>query len=78
MQQFFIFLFQIKTPKNCKKKMAPKVGLEPTTDRLTADCSTTELLRKDPNIYDTNLKYIYYYIHNWKIIKWFPSKIEFF
>ena len=28
------------------KKMAPKVGLEPTTDRLTADCSTTELLRK--------------------------------
>jgi hypothetical protein len=25
--------------------MAPKVGLEPTTDRLTADCSTTELLR---------------------------------
>ena len=28
--------------------MAPKVGLEPTTDRLTADCSTTELLR---NIY---------------------------
>ena len=26
------------------KKMAPKVGLEPTTDRLTADCSTIELL----------------------------------
>ena len=26
--------------------MAPQVGLEPTTDRLTADCSTTELLRK--------------------------------
>ena len=25
--------------------MAPQVGLEPTTDRLTADCSTTELLR---------------------------------
>ena len=25
----------------------PKVGLEPTTNRLTADCSTTELLRKD-------------------------------
>jgi hypothetical protein len=24
--------------------MAPKVGLEPTTNRLTADCSTTELL----------------------------------
>ena len=24
--------------------MAPQVGLEPTTDRLTADCSTTVLL----------------------------------
>jgi hypothetical protein len=23
----------------------PQVGLEPTTNRLTADCSTTELLR---------------------------------
>ena len=27
--------------------MAPKVGLEPTTNRLTAGCSTTELLRKN-------------------------------
>jgi len=27
------------------EKMAPQVGLEPTTDRLTADSSTTELLR---------------------------------
>ena len=26
-------------------KMAPEVGLEPTTNRLTADRSTTELLR---------------------------------
>ena len=25
----------------------PKVGIEPTTDRLTADCSTAELLRND-------------------------------
>lgn len=25
--------------------LAPQVGFEPTTDRLTADCSTTELLR---------------------------------
>ena len=24
----------------CVNKMAPRVGLEPTTDRLTADCST--------------------------------------
>src|SRR3954452_818975 len=28
-------------------KMAPQVGLEPTTDRLTADSSTTELLRNN-------------------------------
>ena len=27
--------------------MAPQVGLEPTTDRLTADSSTTELLRNE-------------------------------
>ena len=25
--------------------MAPRVGFEPTTDRLTVDCSTTELPR---------------------------------
>ena len=30
--------------ESAEKKMAPKVGLEPTTDRLTADCSTIELL----------------------------------
>src|SRR5580700_8557833 len=28
-----------------RKKMAPEVGFEPTTNRLTADRSTTELLR---------------------------------
>jgi hypothetical protein len=28
-----------------KLKMAPQVGFEPTTTRLTAECSTTELLR---------------------------------
>ena len=28
------------------KKVAPKVGLEPTTIALTVRCSTTELLRK--------------------------------
>ena len=27
--------------------MAPQVGFEPTTVRLTAECSTTELLRKN-------------------------------
>ena len=29
--------------------MAPQVGLEPTTDRLTADSSTTELLWNNYN-----------------------------
>ena len=27
--------------------MAPRVGFEPTTNRLTADCSTAELSRKN-------------------------------
>ena len=31
--------------------MAPQVGLEPTTVRLTAECSTTELLRNSLNMY---------------------------
>ena len=30
--------------------MAPQVGLEPTTVRLTAECSTTELLRNNKKI----------------------------
>jgi len=29
-----------------ERLFAPQVGLEPTTHRLTADCSTTELLKK--------------------------------
>ena len=41
--------------------MAPQVGLEPTTDRLTADCSTTELLRNNiivtPLCLMTNIHY---------------------
>jgi hypothetical protein len=37
--------------------MAPQVGLEPTTDRLTADSSTTELLRNN-NI--SFLNFVYY------------------
>ena len=31
--------------KHVLPKMAPEVGFEPTTNRLTADRSTTELLR---------------------------------
>ena len=37
--------------------MAPQVGLEPTTDRLTADSSTTELLW----INVISIKHKYYY-----------------
>lgn len=33
--------------------MAPAVGLEPTTNRLTADCSTTELHRNNEGTYNT-------------------------
>ena len=40
------------------KKMAPQVRLELTTDRLTADCSTTELLRNNVIIY--RIKFITY------------------
>ena len=32
--------------------LAPQVGFEPTTDRLTADCSTTELLRSVGRLHD--------------------------
>jgi hypothetical protein len=31
----------------CSLILAPEVGLEPTTPRLTAGCSTIELLRKE-------------------------------
>ncbi len=32
------------------KNLAPQVGLEPTTLRLTAECSTIELLRSNARI----------------------------
>src|SRR6478609_1077807 len=32
-------------PVECRGYLAPQVGLEPTTLRLTAECSTIELLR---------------------------------
>ena len=52
-------MFSLKEDKGeayLKKKaglnfMAPAVGLEPTTDRLTADCSTTELRRMRESIF---------------------------
>ena len=39
-----------------RNSLAPQVGLEPTTLRLTAECSTIELLRsRGVSIYDTKL-----------------------
>ena len=46
---FILQLLEIETILG--KKMAPKVGLEPTTNRLTAGCSTTELLRNNTIFY---------------------------
>ena len=40
-----------KRPQMGSLLMAPAVGLEPTTDRLTADCSTTELRWNNKNIF---------------------------
>src|SRR3954467_6142552 len=37
------------------KKLAPRVGFEPTTSRLTAGCSTTELPRIVAALYQTGL-----------------------
>src|ERR1700747_1338977 len=34
----------------CLKNLAPQVGLEPTTLRLTAECSTIELLRSNRQV----------------------------
>ena len=52
-------LYYILTSTNDKVcieiSMAPQVGFEPTTDRLTADSSTTELLRNN-----------YYYFINFR------------
>ncbi|MDU1926663.1 MAG: hypothetical protein E6755_12845 [Staphylococcus epidermidis] len=42
--------------------MAPQVGFEPTTDRLTADSSTTE-----------SIKHKYYYIN---LVEFFKSYIK--
>ena len=46
---------------------SPQVGLEPTTNRLTADCSTTELLRTD--IFNI-LYFLHTKINRYKIRSW--------
>ena len=37
------FLIELYNKSLSKKEMAPRAGLEPATERLTAACSTTEL-----------------------------------
>ena len=37
--------FYLSFQRDAKIRMAPRVGFEPTTNRLTVDCSTTELPR---------------------------------
>ena len=39
-------------PARTALQLAPQVGFEPTTDRLTADSSTTELLRNNKTLFE--------------------------
>src|ERR1035438_1738074 len=41
-------------PRKCLKRLAPQVGFEPTTLRLTAECSTIELLRSKDTSFHLN------------------------
>src|SRR5215469_4210566 len=41
---------------SCMKRMAPQVGLEPTTLRLTAGCSAIELLRSELQLFHHSRK----------------------
>ena len=47
MEVLYLLSYGSITKDQIDIKMAPQVGLEPTTDRLTADSSTTELLRNN-------------------------------
>ena len=55
------------------KKMAPRVGLEPTTTRLTAGCSTIELSRSEFEPYLTDVLY-----NNTNILRKSTRSLEFF
>ena len=52
-------LSPVRLPVPPPRHLAPRVGLEPTAYRLTAECSTIELprnmLTKDPLIYEFNV-----------------------
>ena len=61
--------------------MAPKVGLEPTTNRLTAGCSTTELLRNaiiELQFIVYYLNHIDYYNHIYCLIQAFSKEFFYF
>ena len=49
--KFFIFIFIPPSFSALRHKKAPRVGLEPTTPRLTAECSTIELSRIIPSAF---------------------------
>lgn len=42
---YYVFVDNKKTQPLSRLCLAPQVGLEPTATRLTAECSTIELLR---------------------------------
>src|SRR5436190_6676570 len=42
-----------------RKRLAPQVGLEPTTPRLTAECSTIELLRSKSKLVEISNRDFY-------------------
>ena len=66
-------------PFNYKSKLAPQTGIEPMTDRLTADCSTAELLRnKFINNYMNNINNYWYQLEKSKCFRHldFPIKIN--
>ena len=50
------------------KKLAPQVGFEPTTCRLTAECSTAELLRNVASNYNNFLIFQLAFFFQLKII----------
>src|SRR5690625_136286 len=55
--------------------MAPQVGFEPTTDRLTADCSTTELLWNNLGIIYLYYTQTVYTLSKFDLRKWTKNSL---
>lgn len=56
--------------------MAPQVGFEPTTNRLTAGCSTAELLWNTSRFYIMNFNIQEYFFVKFNFFEIFLIKIE--